>query len=107
MALRDCKHCWKTVEDEKHYWFCPFGDGVHPASAKKPRGGDDASGSGGSDPGEGNIPPLPDAPGGDAVRLVHTPLEPAMIENQQMLALPAPLEVEDEQKLRRDSVGER
>jgi hypothetical protein len=125
MALRDCKHCWKTVDDEKHYWFCPFGDGVHPSSTKKSQRGSDASGSGGGEPGESNIPPLPDAPGGggasvpralesmvgrgtvDLGELMRSPAEPATIENQPALALPAPLEVEDEQKLRRDSMGKR
>jgi hypothetical protein len=64
MTLRCCRYCYKTTEDEEHDWFCLFGTGTPPAQAKAKAKGDEPSGSGGSDPGDPNVPILPQSPGG-------------------------------------------
>lgn len=71
MTLRCCKFCYKTVTDEKHSWFCPFGSGMSyeiSEGQEDNHGGRNAGGgSGGSDPGEPNIPVIPSGGGGTGV----------------------------------------
>lgn len=109
MALRDCKHCWKTLDDEEHYWFCPFASGIHPSATKGTRRGTDDGGGGGNEPGERNIPPLPDAPGGGGVCIELTAeSKSAITESAPLLALPVPVEIKDDDaQIRSDRVGER